>query len=66
LKNKKYICMLHEKTGLMWKLSKESRWEFEQYCSKFTNSDDIVRISVSFRFFQNEKQIPVRKITEQV
>ena len=59
LKNKSNSYMLEEKQGMIWKLSNEARWEFSHgYCSNFNLDEQFVRISISFRFFNNLKQIP--------
>jgi hypothetical protein len=50
--------MLTEKSGLVWKLSGESRWNFEDgYSSYFHAKEDFVRISITFRFYQSKSQI---------
>ncbi len=59
LKFKKKSYMLEEEPGLIWKLSGKSRWEATHgYCTNFSNSSEFVRIAISFRFFENIKQIP--------
>lgn len=59
LKSKSNSFMLDEQPGTIWALSDVSRWEYTHgYSTYFSNSEDFVRISVSFRFFQNLKQIP--------
>lgn len=58
LKNRKESYMLKEKSGLVWKLSGESRWKFNHgYCSYFHSQNDYVRISITFRFYQKKSQI---------
>ena len=53
---------MEEKTGLIWKLSGDSRWEYEHgYCSNFNLTNDFIRISVTFRFFQNKSHIPKKE-----
>lgn len=67
LTNNKTQYMLNEEEGLTWHLSNEARWIYENgYASKWINEDifssnEIVRISISFRFFENERQIPIKK-----
>jgi len=62
LKNKSQSFMLDEKEGLIWNLSGESRWDFSHGYSTYFNDSNIdkkfIRISISFRFFNNLKQIP--------
>lgn len=59
LKSKSNSFMLEEEPGVIWSLSDKSRWDYAHgYSTYFSNSNDFVRISVSFRFFQNANQIP--------
>jgi hypothetical protein len=59
LKSKSHAFMLDEEPGTIWVLSGGSRWEYAHgYSTYFNNTNDFVRISISFRFFQNLKQIP--------
>lgn len=61
LSNGKARYIVPESNGLIWKLSEESRWNFEHgYCSSWKNND-VCRIVISFRFFQNLKQIPKKE-----
>lgn len=65
LKNKSNLFMLEEIPGMIWKLSKESRWDFSHgYCSNFNLDTKFIRISISFRFFDNSKQIPLKSYTD--
>lgn len=62
LKNKKYSYMLDEKKGAVWKLSGDSRWDYEHgYCTNFHLTDDFLRISITFRFFGDKSQIPKKE-----
>ncbi len=59
LKTKSHSFMLEEEPGVIWSLSDKSRWDYSHgYSTYFSNQNDFVRISVSFRFFENIKQIP--------
>jgi hypothetical protein len=52
-------CIVKEESGTIWKLSGDARWNYEHgYSSEWKNYDEIVRIVISFRFFDNLKQIP--------
>lgn len=65
LKNKRHSFMLEEKIGTVWKLGGDSRWSYEHgYCTNFHDEEDFVRISVSFRFFQEVTQIPKKDYEE--
>jgi hypothetical protein len=47
---------------LTWKLSDDSRWLYSHgYSTNFNLPDDFVRISISFRFFGDKKQIPKKE-----
>jgi hypothetical protein len=65
LSNGKVRCIVEEESGLIWKLCGEARWEFEHgYSTEWSGNNDIVRIVISFRFFQNLKQIPKKEFEE--
>lgn len=65
LTNGKSKYIVNETQGLIWSLSGNSRWEYEHgYSTNWKSSEEIVRIVISFRFFQNSKQIPKKKFEE--
>lgn len=65
LTNGKSRYVVNEVQGLIWSLTGEARWEYEHgYSTNWKSSEDIVRIVISFRFFQNSKQIPKKKFEE--
>jgi hypothetical protein len=64
LTNNKSQYMIPEIDGLTWHLSGDARWNYEHgYVSKLNanDQDEIVRISISFRFFQNAAHIPKKE-----
>jgi antitoxin component HigA of HigAB toxin-antitoxin module len=51
--------MLEEKSGTVWALTNESRWDWEHgYCSNFNINEPYLRTSITFRFFNDKKAIP--------
>lgn len=67
LQTKKNSYMIEEFPGLIWKLSGDSRWLYSHgYSTNFNLSDDFVRISVSFRFFGDKKQIPKKEYEKEI
>jgi len=56
--------MLNEKNPMWWHLTDESRWDYEHgYCSAIKQpyyTEDPVRISISFRYYQYTKWVPKR------
>jgi hypothetical protein len=62
LKTKKHSYMLEESQGMIWKLAGDSRWLYSHgYSTNFNLQDDFIRISISFRFFGDKKQIPKKE-----
>lgn len=72
LSNKKSRYVVPEISGTLWKLSGESRWDYEHgYCSEWKKNNidrnnNICRIVISFRFFENTKQIPKKKFENKI
>lgn len=62
LKNKALGTMLDESQPMWWHLTGESRWDYQHgYCAAIKQPDydsEPVRISVSFRYYQDSKWIP--------
>jgi len=56
---KKKPFMLPEKDGMCWEITGESRWDWEHgYCTQFKSKMEIVRVCITFRFFNEKKAIP--------
>lgn len=54
--------MLPERSGLIWCLTNEIRWQWQHgYCSNFKLNDKIIRVSITFRFFRDKKTIPIKE-----
>lgn len=54
--------MIKEKSGTVWALTDESRFEWEHgYCSNFSLDQDILRTSITFRFFSEKRLIPKKE-----
>lgn len=67
LQKKKHSYMLDESQGLIWKLSGDSRWSYSHgYSTNFNLPGDFIRISVSFRFFGDKKQIPKKEYEKEI
>jgi hypothetical protein len=62
---KDHNYMVNEYKPVWWYLKDEARWEYKHgYVSPIApdKGTDPVRISISFRFYQDQKQIPYKKI----
>jgi hypothetical protein len=57
--------MMNETSGTVWALTDESRFDYEHgYCSNFNLNEELLRISITFRFFSEKRLIPKKEFEE--